>query len=142
MRFFTLPRTLSAMHVRIVRLESGDFEVTTPSRRVVVNEVRIDGAELRGYVSDVELEALVVAVLTVRRGSVSTTVCIIATIRSVFEEKLSVLRRAVRRLEELADTLSIVTLVKPEEEEKEEEGEDGGEGGSQGPGPEPLRMAF
>jgi hypothetical protein len=130
------------MHVRIVRLESGDFEVTTPSRRVVVNEVRIDGAELRGYVSDVELEALVVAVLTVRRGSVSTTVCIIATIRSVFEEKLSVLRRAVRRLEELADTLSIVTLVKPEEEEKEEEGEDGGEGGSQGPGPEPLRMAF
>jgi len=133
------------MHVRIVRLDSGDFEVTTPSRRVVVNEVHIDGSTLRDYITDVELEALAVTVLTVRRGSVDTTVCIIGTIRSVFEEKLGELRRlerAVRRLEEVADTLSVVAaLVKPEPE-KEEGEEAGREGEPQGPGPEPLRMTF
>jgi hypothetical protein len=112
------------MHVRIVRLNSGDFEVTTPSRRVVVNEVHIDGGALKDYITDVELDALAVTVLTVRRGSVDTTVCVIGTIRSVFEEKLGELRRlerAVRRLEEVADTLSIVALVKPEPEKKREE---------------------
>ena len=116
------------MHVRIVRLEGGDYEVTTPSRRVVVNEVHIDGAGLRDYVNDVELEALAVTVLTVKRGSVSTTVCIIGTIRSVFEEKLGELRRlerAVRKLEEVADTLSVVALVKPEPEKEEEDGRAG-----------------
>jgi hypothetical protein len=132
------------MHVRIVRLENGDFEVTTPSRRVVVNEVHIDGSTLRDYITDVELEALAVTVLTMKRGSVSTTVCIIGTIRSVFEEKLGELRRlerAVRKLEEVADTLSVVALVKPEKEE-EEEVEGGGGEAPQGPGPEPLRMTF
>ena len=132
------------MHVRIVRLDSGDFEVTTPSRRTVVNEVHIDGSTLRDYITDVELEALAVTVLTVKRGSVDTTVCIIGTIRSVFEEKLSELRRlerAVRKLEEVADTLSVVALVKPEpEKEGEEEVEDGRGGAPRGP--EPLRMTF
>jgi hypothetical protein len=133
------------MHVRIVRLDSGDFEVTTPSRRVVVNEVHIDGSTLRDYITDVELEALAVTVLTVRRGSVDTTACVIATIRSVFEEKLGELRRlerAVRRLEEVADTLSIVALVKPEKEEGEGEEEVDGRRGGAPQGPEPLRMTF
>ena len=128
------------MHVRIVRLESGDFEVTTPSRRVVVNEVHIDGSTLKDYISDVELEALAVTVLTVRRGSVNTTVCIIGTIRSVLEERARRLERVVRRLEEVADTLSVVALVKPEPEKEGEEGEDGR---AETPrGPEPLRMTF
>jgi hypothetical protein len=114
------------MHVRVVRLESGDFEVTTPARKIIVNEVHIDGGTLKDYITDVELEALAVTVLTIKRGSVDTTVCIIGTIRSVFEEKLGELRRlerAVRRLEEVADTLSIVALVKPEPEKKREEEE-------------------
>ena len=130
------------MHVRIVRLDSGDFEVTTPSRRMTVNEVHIDGSTLRDYITDVELEALAVTVLTVRRGSVDTTVCVIATIRSVFEEKLGELRRlerAVRKLEEVADTISLVAVAKPEPE-KEGEEEDGRGGAPQGP--EPLRMTF
>ena len=135
------------MHVRIVRLESGDFEVTTPARRIVVNEVHIDGAGLRDYVNDVELEALAVTVLTMRRGSVSTTVCIIGTIRSVFEEKLGELRRlerAVRKLEEVVDTLSVVTMVRPEPEKEEEEGEGGRAEAPRGPPAraEPLRMTF
>jgi hypothetical protein len=112
------------MHVRIVRLNSGDFEVTTPARKIVVNEVHIDGGTLKDYITDVELEALAVTVLTVKRGSVNTTVCVIGTIRSVFEEKLGELRRlerAVRRLEEVADTLSVVALVMPEPEKKREE---------------------
>jgi hypothetical protein len=132
------------MHVRIVRLENGDFEVTTPARKVVVNEVHIDGAGLRDYITDVEIEALAVTVLTMKRGSVSTTVCIIGTIRSVFEEKLGELRRlerAVRRLEEVVDALSVVALVKPEPE-KEEEGEEGEDGSVETQGPEPLRMTF
>jgi hypothetical protein len=110
---------------------------------VVVNEVHIDGSTLRDYITDVELEALAVTVLTMKRGSVSTTVAIIGTIRSVFEEKLAELRRlerAVRRLEEVADTLSVVALVKPEPEKEGEEGEDGR---AETPrGPEPLRMTF
>jgi hypothetical protein len=132
------------MHVRIVRLENGDFEVTTPSRRVIVNEVHIDGAGLRDYITDVEIEALAVTVLTMKRGSVSTTVCIIGTIRSVFEEKLGELRRlerAVRRLEEVVDALSVVALVKPEPE-KEGEREGGEDGSVESRGPEPLRMTF
>jgi len=129
--------------VRIVRLDSGDFEVTTPARRIIVNEVHIDGSTLKDYITDVELEALAVTVLTVKRGSVSTTVCIVATVRSVFEEKLGELKRlerAVRKLEEVVDTLSLVAVVKPEKEE----GEEGGEGGgAEAPrGPDPLRMTF
>jgi hypothetical protein len=129
------------MHVRVVRLESGDFEVTTPSRRVVVNEVHIDGGVLRGLIKDVELEALAVTVLTMKRGSVSTTVCIIWTIRSVLEEKLGELKkleRAVRRLEEVVDALSVVALAKPEQKEEE----DGRAEAPRGPEPHPLRMTF
>jgi len=130
--------------VRIVRLDSGDFEVTTPARRIIVNEVHIDGSTLKDYITDVELEALAVTVLTVKRGSVSTTVCIVATVRSVFEEKLGELKRlerAVRKLEEVADTLSLVAVVKPEPEKEEEEGGEGG--GAEAPrGPDPLRMTF
>ena len=133
------------MHVRIVRLDSGDFEITTPARKIIVNEVHIDGAGLRDYITDVELEALAVTVLTVKRGSVSTAVCVVATVRSVFEERLGELKRlerAVRKLEEVADTLSLVAVVKPEPEK--EEGEEGGEGGgAEAPrGPDPLRMTF
>ena len=130
--------------MRIVRLDSGDFEVTTPARRIIVNEVHIDGSTLKDYITDVELEALAVTVLTVKRGSVSTTVCIVATVRSVFEEKLGELKRlerAVRKLEEVVDTLSLVAVVKPEPEKEEEEGGEGG--GAEAPrGPDPLRMTF
>jgi hypothetical protein len=132
------------MHVRIVRLESGDYEVTTPARKVVVNEVCVDGGTLKDYITDVELEALAVTVLTVKRGSVNTTVCVIGTIRSYLDEKLKPLKklkRVVKRFEEAVDVLSAAALLLDvREEERKEEGE--GARAPQGGEPEPLKMAF
>jgi hypothetical protein len=131
------------MYVRIVRLESGDYEVVTPARRIVVNEVYVDGAGLRDCVTDVELEAQVVLVMAVKRGSVDTRVCVIGTIRSYLDEKLRPLKRmkrAVRRLEEAVDTLAAAALLLEGREEERKEGE--GEGARAPQGGEHLKMAF
>jgi hypothetical protein len=130
------------MHVRVVRLENGDYEVVTPARRVVVNEVRIDEARLREGITDVELEAQIVLFTTVKWGSVDTRVCIIGTIRSYLDEELKPLKRlkrVVERLEEAVDTLSVAALLL-EEERKEGEGEVAP--APQGGEPEPLKMTF
>jgi hypothetical protein len=134
------------MHVRIVRLERGDYEVTTPARKVVVNEVRIDEARLGEHVTDVELEAQVVLVMTEKRGSVDTTVCVVGTIRSYLDEKLKPLKKlkkVVKRFEDAVDALSAAALLLDvREEERKEKGEGEGARAPQGGEPEHFKMVF
>jgi hypothetical protein len=52
--------------------------------------------------------------MTVKWGSVDTRVCVIGTIRSYLDEELKPLKRlkrAVKRLEEAVDTLSVAALL-------------------------------